>query len=146
MHTVTLAIRLCVGVIAVNELVVGIWNMFWPRGFYRYFPTVDQTPPFSEHYARDFGGATLGLALLLSLACLRPKAHFVIPASAAFLVFAVPHGVFHSAHLDHATALEATLLVASLVTVVLLAGAAIVLTLLRDRAAAAPGDPVIPPA
>ena len=144
MHTVTLAIRICLGILALNELVVGVWNVFWPLGFYRHFPTVDQTPPFSEHYARDFGGATVGLAVLLVLACVSPKAHFVIPACAAFLVFAVPHFVFHTGHLDQATTLEATLLVASLGIVVLLAGCAIVLTLLRDRAAA-PADPAVPP-
>jgi hypothetical protein len=35
--------------------------------------------PFSEHYARDFGGATLGMALRLGIVFFKPNAHFVIP-------------------------------------------------------------------
>lgn len=50
----TVFIRIGLALLFVNELVVGAWNAIWPEGFYRYFPTVDLTPPFSEHYARDF--------------------------------------------------------------------------------------------
>lgn len=43
----------------------------------------------------------------------RPKTHFVIPASAAFLVFAVPHFFFHIAHPEGTTSGEAIALTAA---------------------------------
>jgi hypothetical protein len=63
----------------------------YPESFYTNFPTVTLTPPFSEHYARDFGGATLGIAVVLGIALAAPRAAFTIPAAVAFSTFAVPH-------------------------------------------------------
>ena len=45
---------------AAVELVLGVWTLVFPASFYADVPTVDLTPPFSEHLMRDFGGATLG--------------------------------------------------------------------------------------
>ncbi|WP_210505789.1 hypothetical protein [Naasia sp. SYSU D00057] len=103
----TLLLRLCLAVLFLTELVVGAWNQFAPASFYRDFPTVDLTPPFSEHYARDFGGATLGIALLLGIAMVAPRIEFALPALLAYEVFSIPHFVFHLAHLEHATPSEA---------------------------------------
>ena len=55
-------------VLAAVEWVLGLWTAFFPRSFYDDYPTVDLTPPFSEHLFRDFGGATLGLAVVLGAA------------------------------------------------------------------------------
>jgi hypothetical protein len=125
----TLLLRLCLGVLFLTELVVGAWNQFAPESFYADFPTVDLTPPFSEHYARDFGGATLGLALLLGIALVRPRIEFALPALLAYEVYAIPHFVFHLAHLEHATAVEAGALTLANAAVALvgLAGIALVL-------------------
>lgn len=126
-------LRVCLFVIAVDELVVGAWNQFWPAGFYAHFPTVDLTPPFSEHFARDFGGATLGIGVLLLNALLRPRPHFVIPACTAFLVFAVPHFFFHMHHLEDANVGQAALLLVGNFTVVALGVAAVVLATVAHR-------------
>lgn len=104
-------VRIGLALLALNELIVGGWNQFAPESFYRYFPTVDLTPPFSEHYARDFGGATLGIAVLLVIAVIRPRPVIVGMASLAYSVFAVPHFVFHLEHLDGANAGQAAFLV-----------------------------------
>ena len=139
-------LRLALALLLLDELVVGAWNLFSPATFYRYFPTVDLTPPFSEHYARDFGGATLGIALLLGIALVRPRAHFTIPAALAFSVFAVPHVAFHVGHLHGATPAEAIALTAANVTVALLGPAIVVITILRDRREVVrpTGDPAPP--
>ena len=129
----TVVIRILLGILALVEIVVGAWNQFWPAGFYENFPTVDLTPPFSEHYARDFGGATLGIAFLLVLAVVRPKTYFVVPAAVAYEIFAIPHFVFHALHLEHATGFESVMLNLLNGLVVLVALAAIVLALVRDR-------------
>ncbi len=107
----TALIRIAAGVLAINELVVGAWNLFWPESFYTDFPTVHLTPPFSEHYARDFGGATLGIAVVLLAACIAPSGMLALVAGFAYSAFGVPHFLFHAAHLEHASDAEAVFLV-----------------------------------
>ncbi len=132
----TVFIRVGLAILFLDELVVGAWNAISPETFYRYFPTADLTPPFSEHYARDFGGATLGIALLLGIALVRPKAHFVIPAALAYSMFSVPHFFYHLANLQGATVGEAIALTTANVTVALLGIAVVLVTIARDRRAA----------
>lgn len=132
----TIIIRIALAALFVDELVVGAWNAIWPASFYTDFPTVDLTPPFSEHYARDFGTATLGIALLLGIAAVKPKAHFVIPAAGAYSTFAVPHFLYHLTNLENATVGEAMLLTTANAAVALLGLVIILLTVLRDRRAA----------
>lgn len=131
----TVFIRIALAILFLDELVVGAWNALGPDTFYRWFPTVDLTPPCSEHYARDFGGATLGIALLLAIAMVRPRAHFVIPAALAFSIFAVPHFFYHLAHLEGATTGEAIALSVANATVALLGISIVVVTIVRDRRA-----------
>ncbi|MEU4481850.1 hypothetical protein AB0F68_27875 [Micromonospora sp. NPDC023966] len=128
----TALIRIALAVLFLDELVVGFWNHAFPENFYKNFPTVALTPPFSEHYARDFGGATLGLAVVLGIALVAPRAVFTIPAAAAFSTFAIPHFFFHVTHLDHATRGEAVFLTAANAVVALLGLLVIALTLVRD--------------
>lgn len=129
----TLLIRLGLLVLFLVEVVVGFWNQVFPQSFYENFPTVDLTPPFSEHYARDFGGATLGIALLLLIALIRPRAAFVIPAAAAYTVFSIPHFLFHLGHTHGATAFEVIALTTANALVMLLGLGVIGLTLARER-------------
>ena len=129
----TVFIRIGLAILFLDELVVGAWNAISPETFYLHFPTVELTPPFSEHYARDFGGAALGIALLLGIALVLPKAHFVIPAALAFSVFAVPHFFYHAANLEGATVAEAVSLTAANAAVALLGVAIIIATVTRDR-------------
>ncbi|PJJ65654.1 hypothetical protein [Compostimonas suwonensis] len=129
----TLSIRIGLALLFITEFTVGFWNLAFPQSFYDDFPTVDLTPPFSEHYARDFGGATLGIALLLGFALIVPRAVFVIPAAVAYSMFSIPHFFFHLAHLEHATAGEAVLLTSGNAVVALLGLGVILLTVLRDR-------------
>ena len=124
-------VRIALAILALDELVVGVWNQFDPASFYRYFPTVDLTPPFSEHYARDFGGATLGIAALLVVAAIRPRGAFVLPATIAYSVFSIPHFVFHLEHLAGATAPQAVFLVAGNAAVAALGVLVIAVTVVR---------------
>ncbi|MEW2432457.1 hypothetical protein AB0877_31045 [Micromonospora sp. NPDC047644] len=128
----TALIRIALAVLFLDELVVGFWNQVFPESFYDNFPTVSLTPPFSEHYARDFGGATLGLAVVLGTALVVPRAAFTIPAAAAFSTFAIPHLFFHLTHLHHATPGEKVFLTTANAVVALLGLLVIALTLVRD--------------
>jgi hypothetical protein len=114
--------------LAAVEWVLGLWTAFAPRSFYEDVPTVDLTPPFSEHLMRDFGGATLGLAIALTAAAVWLERRLVVVALLAYLAFAVPHLMFHVGHLDGATSLESTVLTVLLVGAVVLPLALLALT------------------
>ncbi|WP_430502990.1 hypothetical protein ACQRWP_15785 [Micromonospora trifolii] len=135
----TAIIRIALAILFLDNFVVGAWNAIWPANFYANFPTVDLTPPFSEHYARDFGTASLAIALLLGIAAVKPKAHFVIPAAAAYSVFALPHFFYHLTNMQGATVGEAILLTTANAAVALIGLVIILLTALRDRSAARRG-------
>jgi hypothetical protein len=124
----TLLLRCGLVLMAGVEWVLGLWTAFLPRSFYEDVPTVDLTPPFSEHLMRDFGGATLGLAIALTAAAVWPERRLVVVALLAYLAFAVPHLMFHVGHLHGATALESTVLTALLVGSVVLPLALLVLS------------------
>ncbi|MGY1620396.1 hypothetical protein ACI797_26960 [Geodermatophilus sp. SYSU D00691] len=119
--------------LAAVEWVLGLWTAFAPRSFYDDVPTVDLTPPFSEHLMRDFGGATLGLAIVLTAAAVWTERRLVVTALLAYLAFAVPHLVFHVTHLHGATELEASVLVLLLIGSVALPLALLAAALLAPR-------------
>ena len=128
----TMTLRAGLVLLAGVEWVLGLWTAFFPRSFYEDVPTVDLTPPFSEHLMRDFGGATLGLAIVLTAAAVWLERRLVVVALLAYLAFALPHLMFHVGHLEDATSLEATVLT------VLLAGSVVLplaLLALSPRAA-----------
>ncbi|GAB2995734.1 hypothetical protein LWP59_24815 [Amycolatopsis acidiphila] len=64
-----LVIRLTLVIPFLDELIVGGWNQLAPRSCYDDFPTVDLNPPFSDHFAHDFGGATLPSARSCQPSC-----------------------------------------------------------------------------
>ena len=101
-------------ILALSELVIGVWQQFLPESFYRDFPTVQLTPPYSEHLVRDVGGGTIALAIVLAAAAWWLEKRLVAVALIAYLAWAVPHLVFHLAHLHDASPADATFLAVSL--------------------------------
>jgi hypothetical protein len=114
------ALRSGLVVLTLVELVLGAWTLLFPASFYADVPTVDLNPPFSEHPFRDFGGATLGLALVLGAAAVWLEKRLVVVALLAYLAFSAPHLLFHLGHLSGASGAEALLLVALLAASVVL--------------------------
>jgi hypothetical protein len=112
-------IRTALLVLAALQLTLGVWTSFFPRSFYD-LPTVDWTPPFSEHLFRDFGGATLGLAVILLAAAYWLDRRLVILALVAYSAFSLPHAIFHSEHLmGDSVGWSAVLLTAVILSVLL---------------------------
>lgn len=132
------AIRLGLATLAAIQWITGLWMQFLPESFYRDFPTVSLTPPFSEHLMRDFGGASLGLAIVITAAAVWMDARLTIIAIAAYLAYAVPHLVFHLGHLHDATAADTAFVVVSLGGSVLLPAAVLALALIERRRRPAP--------
>lgn len=98
--------RALLAVLAASGVVVGLWALLLPRAFYATFPYggtawVALFPPYNEHLVRDYGAGTLALAVALAFAAWWPERRLVIAAVVSFLVFAVPHAVFHTVHLGY---------------------------------------------
>ena len=91
-------------VLAANASWVGAWALLAPASFYRSFPGggrswVSIDGPFNEHLVRDFGGLNLAL-VVLSVAALSVREPMVTRlAGLAWLPFAVPHLIYHLAHI-----------------------------------------------
>ena len=86
--------------LAVTSLVVGTWALFAPRSFFDGFPAagrhwVSAIGPFNEHLVRDVGALNLALGLLLAVAAVVLGRTLVRASLAAWLVYAIPHLVFH---------------------------------------------------
>jgi hypothetical protein len=111
------------------ELAVGVVATLAPRAFYDYVPWVDLTPPFAEHLMRDYGAMNLALGLVTAVAAITMERRMVRTALAAYLLFAVPHLLFHVTHHQHYTALQAVGETAALTIAVLLPIALLALTL-----------------
>ena len=87
------------------ELLVGAWAAAWPRSFYDDFPWpghpwVGPLPAYNEHLLRDFGGMNLAMAVVFGVAAATLDRRLATTALVAYLVFAVPHLVFHLNHLE----------------------------------------------
>ena len=132
----TALLRPGLGLLAAVEVMLGLWTLLFPASFYADVPTVDLTPPFSEHLFRDFGGATLGLAVVLTAAAVWTERRLVVVALLAYLMFAAPHLMFHLGHLHGASGPTPTVLVVVLVGSVVLPLALLVVALRRRLAPA----------
>src|SRR5689334_16405490 len=100
-------LRIGMWFMAVVELAVGLVATLAPRAFYDYVPWVDLAPPFSEHLMRDYGAMNLALGLVTAVAAITMDRVMVRTSLAAYLVFAVPHLLFHVTHHEHYTATQA---------------------------------------
>ncbi|HEU4946439.1 MAG TPA: hypothetical protein VFT31_04745 [Kribbella sp.] len=113
-------LRVGLTVLAAVQVVLGTWTALFPRSFYDDVPTVDLTPPYSEHLFRDFGGATLGIAVVLVAAAVWLERRLVIVSLVAYLAFSVPHLAFHAGHLQELPAGQAAVLLVLLALSVVL--------------------------
>jgi hypothetical protein len=88
--------------LAAASLVVGLWALLVPRSFYDDFPLpgrdwVSTLGPYNEHLVRDVGALNLALGVLLVLAAVLLERRLVQVSLVAYLVYTVPHFVFHLA-------------------------------------------------
>ncbi len=96
--------RVVAGVLAATAGFVGCWAQFAPRSFYRSFPLpghhwLAPLGSYNEHLTRDVGGLYLALLVLSCWAVARPRPETLRLTGAAWLVFSVPHALFHLLHL-----------------------------------------------
>ncbi|HET7269553.1 MAG TPA: hypothetical protein VFI90_00570 [Rubrobacter sp.] len=92
--------RAALGFLSLGELAVGIWALFLPRSFYEDFPSsgrdwVSTLGPYDEHLMRDVGAFNLAFGVLFVLAAILLERRLIQASLVAYLVYAVPHFIFH---------------------------------------------------
>ena len=100
--------RLLLWILGISGLAVGMQALFAPQYFYDEFPFgrgwVAMDPPFNEHLVRDVGAFNLALAVITFVAIAMRSPLAARLSALAWLVFSIPHGIFHATHLHHMAA------------------------------------------
>ena len=121
------SVRFAMGLLAVNQAILGAWASLAPRSFYDQYPLgsgwVASLPPFNEHLVRDVGGLSLGFAALFGATVLNPSPVLVKPVLYAWLLPATTHLAFHLDHLNGFSRADAVTQSLGLVLVVLVPAA-----------------------
>jgi hypothetical protein len=85
------------------QLSIGLWALFGPRSFYGDFPGrrgwVEKLGPYDEHLVRDVGSLFVGLGALMLIAAVLLGRRLVLAAIVTWLLFAVPHAIYHMLNL-----------------------------------------------
>ena len=121
--------RVALTLLGATALYQGCWAQFAPRSFYDRFPAglgwVGPTGPYAEHFVRDIGGLINGLGVLALAAAVVLTRSLLVTTAIAWLVYAVPHLIYHVVHpLPTMQAANVTFLTAQVVLPVIgLAGA-----------------------
>ena len=92
--------------LSLQALVVGAWALFLPRSFHGDFPLpgrgwISALGPYNGHLLADVGAMYLALGVLLAVAAVSLIRELVRTSLVVWLVFALPHFVFHAATLHH---------------------------------------------
>lgn len=127
------AMRIGLFLLGFPALVVGVWAAFFPRSFYDDFPGFGQMwvapdGPYNEHLVRDVGELNLALMVVTAVALVVLTPVLVRAVLAGWLVYSVPHLVYHARHLDPFASSAQVSIIASLALVPILAAALLVIS------------------
>jgi hypothetical protein len=128
--------RVLLGILAVSGATVGAWAAFAPRAFYDKFPGLGQIwvavdGPYNEHLVRDVGALNLALAVFSVCALVSLARSTVVAAALGWLVYGVPHFVYHARHLGPFDGTDSVAVLASVASTSVLA--LVILWLERSR-------------
>jgi hypothetical protein len=95
--------------VAATPLTGGLWALLSPRAFYDDFPLpgsdwVSTLGPYNEHLVRDYGALNLAMAVLLVATGILLERRLAQITLVTWLVFEVPHFVFHLGQSHHFSA------------------------------------------
>jgi hypothetical protein len=93
-------IRIGLVALAIPQLGIGFWALISPSEWFETFPGAGNHwlplyGPFDEHLVSDVGSTFLALGVLLVLAAAWMDRRVVIAAAVAYLVYQVPHTIYH---------------------------------------------------
>jgi len=136
-----LEFRAVLGALGAIQLVNGFWALLGPTSFYGSFPLgrgwVEALPAYNEHLMRDVGGLFLATGLVLLAAAWTLERRLVLVAAASYLLFSVPHTIYHLFNLEPYATGDAIANVVTLAATVVLP-AWLLFELARSRETAAP--------
>lgn len=93
------AIRTVLAALGLVQLLDGLYALLAPHAFYSDFPLgrgwVAALPAYNEHLVRDVGGLFLATGLVLVAAAWFCERRLAIIACASYLLFAIPHAIYH---------------------------------------------------
>lgn len=99
-----LEFRIVLYVLGGIQLLNGIWITLSPTSFYDDFPLgrgwVEALPSYNEHLMRDVGGLFMATGLVLVVAGLWLERRVVMLALGSYLLFAIPHTIYHLLNLE----------------------------------------------
>ncbi len=92
-----------VALLAVPQLVTGIWAIVAPHRWFDSFPGFDPRlvaaePPYNAHLATDAGAGFLATGAALVFAAIVAHRSAVLTALVAYVAFALPHLAYHAAN------------------------------------------------
>ncbi|MFC9997053.1 hypothetical protein [Nocardia sp. NPDC127526] len=98
-----LALLIMLGILAAQGFVVGLWAVFAPESFYDDFPGfgtrwVSPDGPYNHHLVGDVGAFFLALGAIAAFALYHRDSMIGRAAGLGWLVFSVPHFVYHVTH------------------------------------------------
>jgi len=99
------AIRFLLLALGIPQALIGLWALASPRTFYDDFPAgtdgwVHVLGPFDEHLVTDVGSLFVALGVVLVFAGLSLRRGAVIAAATGWLIFSVPHFLWHMFNLE----------------------------------------------
>ena len=129
-------LRIGLALLAVPAFVVGAWAAFAPRSFYDDFPGVGRQwvapdGPYNEHLVHDVGELNLALVVITVVALVTLVPMLVRAVLAGWIVYSVPHLVYHLRNTDPFSTDDQVSIAASLALVPILA---VVLLVIEVRA------------
>jgi len=99
------AIRFLLLALGIPQALIGFWALFAPRSFYDDFPAgtdgwVNVLGPFDEHLVTDVGSLFVALGFLLAFAAVSLRRGTVMASAIAWLIFSIPHFLWHVFNLE----------------------------------------------
>jgi hypothetical protein len=97
--------RIGLAILALSAAPLGLWATFAPRSFYDNFPGmghhwVKLDGPYNHHLITDFGSLNLALAAFTIGALIWTTPRLIQITAVAWLLYAIPHELYHATHLD----------------------------------------------
>lgn len=142
-----LVLRIGLVVLAVPAFLVGVWAAFMPRAFYDDFPGLGRMwvapdGPYNEHLVRDVGELNLALVVVTAIAAVTLVPVLVRAVLAGWIVYSVPHLVYHLRNMEPFATDDQVSIGASLALVPIVAVVLLVIEL-RTPQPARPGTPEV---
>ena len=99
------AVRAGLLALGIPQAAIGLWALAAPNGWYDTFPGagrewLPEYGPYNEHFAVDIGSTFLAIGALLVMAAIVLERRVVQVALVAYLIYALPHAIYHFATSD----------------------------------------------